>query len=33
LMLADTPERLDWLRMAQARGRYLGTRPVAHKTV
>ena len=23
-MLADTPERLDWLRMAQARGRYLG---------
>ena len=24
LMLADTPERLDWLRMAQARGRYLG---------
>ena len=24
LMLADTRERLDWLRMAQARGRYLG---------
>jgi dimethylglycine dehydrogenase len=24
LMLADTPERLDFLRMAQARGRYLG---------
>ncbi len=24
LMLADTPERMDWLRMAQARGRYLG---------
>jgi len=24
LMLADTPERLDWLRMAHARGRYLG---------
>jgi dimethylglycine dehydrogenase len=24
LMLADTPERLDWLRMARARGRYLG---------
>src|SRR3954466_14265771 len=24
LMLADTPERLDWLRMAVARGRYLG---------
>jgi dimethylglycine dehydrogenase len=24
LQLADTPERLDWLRMAQARGRYLG---------
>ncbi|MEY2753898.1 MAG: hypothetical protein RJB65_256, partial [Actinomycetota bacterium] len=24
LMVADTPERLDWLRMAQARGRYLG---------
>jgi dimethylglycine dehydrogenase len=24
LMLADTPERLDWLRMALARGRYLG---------
>ena len=23
-MLADTRERLDWLRMAQARGRYLG---------
>ncbi len=24
LMLADTPERLDWLRMTHARGRYLG---------
>ncbi|HSS36396.1 MAG TPA: FAD-dependent oxidoreductase, partial [Patescibacteria group bacterium] len=24
LMLADTPVRMDWLRMAQARGRYLG---------
>ena len=24
LQLADTPERLDWLKMAQARGRYLG---------
>ena len=24
LMLADDRERLDWLRMAQARGRYLG---------
>jgi dimethylglycine dehydrogenase len=24
LMLADTRERLDWLKMAQARGRYLG---------
>ena len=24
LMLADTPERMDWLRMAVARGRYLG---------
>ncbi|MDG2428391.1 MAG: FAD-dependent oxidoreductase [Acidimicrobiales bacterium] len=24
LMLADTDERLDWLRMAHARGRYLG---------
>ena len=24
LMLAGTRERLDWLRMAQARGRYLG---------
>ena len=24
LMLADTPERMDWLRMARARGRYLG---------
>ncbi len=24
LMLADTEERLDWLRMAHARGRYLG---------
>src|SRR5882757_4745463 len=24
LMLAGTPERLDWLKMAQARGRYLG---------
>jgi dimethylglycine dehydrogenase len=24
LMLADTPERMDWLRMAEARGRYLG---------
>ncbi len=24
LQLADTPARLDWLRMAQARGRYLG---------
>ena len=24
LMLADTPERMDWLRMALARGRYLG---------
>ena len=24
LMLADTPERVDWLRMAVARGRYLG---------
>src|SRR5882757_2400066 len=24
LMLAGTPERLDWLRMTQARGRYLG---------
>ena len=23
-LLADTPERLDWLRMAHARGRYLG---------
>ena len=23
-MLADDRERLDWLRMAQARGRYLG---------
>ena len=24
IMLAGTPERLDWLKMAQARGRYLG---------
>src|SRR6476659_9441520 len=24
LLLAGTPERIDWLRMAQARGRYLG---------
>jgi dimethylglycine dehydrogenase len=24
LMLADTPERMDWMRMAVARGRYLG---------
>ena len=24
LVLAGTPERMDWLRMAQARGRYLG---------
>jgi dimethylglycine dehydrogenase len=24
LMLADTQERMDWLRMAEARGRYLG---------
>src|SRR5512140_143582 len=24
LMLAGTPERVDWLRMAKARGRYLG---------
>ena len=24
VMLADTPERLDWLRMTHARGRYLG---------
>ncbi len=24
LLLAGTPERVDWLRMAQARGRYLG---------
>jgi dimethylglycine dehydrogenase len=24
LMLADSPERMDWLRMAHARGRYLG---------
>ena len=24
LQLADTPERLDWLKMAMARGRYLG---------
>ena len=24
IQLADTPERLDWLRMAQSRGRYLG---------
>ncbi|MEM8925529.1 MAG: FAD-dependent oxidoreductase [Actinomycetota bacterium] len=24
VMLADTPERMDWLRMAHARGRYLG---------
>ena len=24
IMLADTPERLDWLRMTHARGRYLG---------
>ena len=24
LMLAGTPERMDWLRMAKARGRYLG---------
>ncbi len=24
LMLAETPERMDWLRMAHARGRYLG---------
>jgi len=24
IMLADTPERLDWLKMAHARGRYLG---------
>ena len=24
VQLADTPERLDWLKMAQARGRYLG---------
>ncbi len=24
IMLADTPERMDWLRMAHARGRYLG---------
>ena len=23
-MLAGTPERVDWLRMAKARGRYLG---------
>ena len=24
LMLADTPERMDWLKMAHARARYLG---------
>src|SRR5215475_10334291 len=24
LMLAGTPERMDWLKMAKARGRYLG---------
>lgn len=24
LLLADTPERMDWLKMAHARGRYLG---------
>jgi len=24
IQLADTPERLDWLKMAHARGRYLG---------
>src|SRR5687767_15588524 len=24
VQLADTPERLDWLKMAHARGRYLG---------
>src|ERR1700686_3306815 len=24
MLLAGTPERLDWLKMAQARGRYLG---------
>src|SRR6266403_549862 len=24
LMLAGTPERMDWLRLAKARGRYLG---------
>ncbi len=24
IMLAGTPERVDWLKMAQARGRYLG---------
>ncbi len=24
VLLADTPERMDWLRMAHARGRYLG---------
>ena len=24
VMLADSPERMDWLRMAHARGRYLG---------
>ncbi len=24
VMLADTPERMDWLRMSHARGRYLG---------
>ncbi len=31
IMLADTPERLEWLKMAHARGRYLGmeTRIVA----
>ena len=23
-MLADTPERMDWLRLAHAKGRYLG---------
>ena len=29
-MLADTPERMDWLRMAHARGRYLGHGHRAH---
>ena len=24
VMLADTPERMDWLKMSHARGRYLG---------